>query len=57
MTVFGSCEGTLPPTVMRWAGMSSDEGGYDNGCLASMNDDGASFKEIADIIKVEYEEL
>jgi len=47
----------LPPSVMNWAGMFSCTGGpqgWQKESLASMNDKGKSFTEIADIIEKNY---
>lgn len=41
----------LPNEVMKWAGLASDNPKLDEGCAANYNDDGASFKEIADLIQ------
>jgi len=54
--------GLLPSTVEEWAGMKSSDGTLydadgDLTDLASINDDGSSFIEIADIIEDNYKEL
>lgn len=43
----------LPPTVLRWAGLKSENGdfGDDGNTLAELNDDGNTFKQIAKIIR------
>ena len=49
--------GTLPPEVREWAGLDRRNprvvppGGWDTWTLAGLNDDGASFDEIADVIE------
>lgn len=52
--------GTLPPRVKQWLGMKTPSGslpeslminGVACGSLASLNDRGASFKEIAEVIE------
>lgn len=53
----------LPPEVRRWAGMKTNNGGYDhngfeyNKALSADNDQGKSFSEIADIIEAHVYEL
>lgn len=46
---------TLPPKVQHWAGLTSDNPVIDTGTmnenLAAINDGGASFKRIADLIE------
>lgn len=47
----------LSPRVMEWAGLSSQTGIRPESLgvsLAVLNDDGSSFKEIADIIEAEF---
>lgn len=45
----------LPDSVKQWAEMDTDNGliynGKSHGCLSEMNDQGKSFKEIAEVIK------
>jgi hypothetical protein len=67
-TFLGASE-FLPREVEEWAGMTSDNGNcsisieqddddfvtYDN--LVEMNDDGRTFKEIAEVIKKNYKKL
>jgi hypothetical protein len=58
---------TLPEKVMMWAGMDSDEGflpsdhydyGYEGSqTLAELNDNGCPFREIADTIAKDWEEI
>ena len=56
-TVNGVQHTVLPPQVMEWAGLESDvpnvvmDDGGTRG-LASLNDDGASFAELAELIEV-----
>jgi len=49
--------GTLPPVVQEWLGLQSPDGlyfeGFEANSLASRNDYGAPFAEIADIIEGE----
>lgn len=48
----------LPKPVREWAGMETDDGSFDNDqCLASLNDGGFGFKEIADTIEQKWKEL
>lgn len=51
----------LPERVMRWSGVRTDGGSFRNDLLndtlASINDGGDSFKEIADIIEEKYKVL
>lgn len=63
---FDSNYGSLPYRVMRWAGMKSDDGSFDTDVpfnessadnLAYLNDNGAKFAEIADIIEDRVKEL
>lgn len=56
--------GVLPYEVRNWAGMKSDNGGFDMDhegyrtlCLSGMNDGGCTFEEIAEAIKENYTEL
>lgn len=45
-------DGLLPARVMKWAGLSRNYGiTYKKSTLDSLNDNGSSFKEIADIIE------
>jgi hypothetical protein len=50
-----SVQGTLPQDVQEWLDLRSDDGTYMDGTrfisLAEMNDNGATFDEIADIIE------
>jgi len=45
----------LPRKVQKWAALSTDDGAYFTtyftGSLTGLNDDGESFKEIADVIE------
>ena len=58
---YDSNPSTLPPRVMEWLGLSSEEGSFTDGVeadpfdssLAEMNDSGASFEEIAAAIEEE----
>ena len=47
----------LPEEVKRWLGLQDNAGGYYDGSLLCLNDNWSSFKEIADIIESEPEEL
>lgn len=48
----------LPTLVRQWIGLSDAEGDAGNGvCLAALNDEGASFAELADVIEREPEGL
>ena len=57
--LFDDNEAGLPDQVMKWSGISSDDGVLymDTQTLASMNDYGSDFNKIADIIEEEYKEL
>lgn len=60
ITVYGQgSEDVLPPSVQRWAGMRSAAGkrGIHSPSLITLNDNGASFAEIADIIDAEWSTL
>jgi hypothetical protein len=55
-------KGSLPAEVIEWAGMNSNDGSFVNdegelSDLASINDSGKSFAEIADIIAAYNDEL
>src|SRR5687767_2980139 len=57
----GSCD-ILPFSVMKWAGMKSEDGCFGNketgvAYLTEINDDGASFDKIADIIEKNWRKL
>ena len=64
---FAGKDATLPPSVMRWAGMRTDLGEIahhpcpDNAfallTLAKLNDTGSSFKQIAKVIEKNAEAL
>lgn len=64
---FDSFYSTLPPRVVKWAGMHSDEGDFDTpeilpddsigSTLVMLNDGGLDFEEIADIIEDRVAEL
>lgn len=41
----------LPPAVVEWAGLDSDDPETDGGSLAVLNDTGKTFAEIADLIE------
>lgn len=42
----------LPEKVIKWAGLSSENPQYDgDGTLSGLNDEGATFDEIADVIE------
>lgn len=48
----------LPCLIQKWAGMKNEVGQIDSDtCLASMNDNGASFEQIADFIEKNWEKL
>ncbi len=47
----------LPREVMRWSDMKSNNGIFKGDDLASLNDSGITFNEIADIIEEHWEEL
>lgn len=47
----------LPPVVREWAGMKSDNGKIFGDNLVDLNDSGASFVEIADVIAKNVEVL
>lgn len=54
------CRHTLPTDVMKWAGMTYDDGEIkdsENLCLAEMNDNGNSFNNIADTIEADWKYL
>lgn len=48
---------SLPVDVRDWLGLADIDGAFADGCLADINDDGASFEQIADIIESEPEGL
>jgi hypothetical protein len=59
---FSATATDLPPSVAQWAGMSSLDGAYSKSHkrvfnLAALNDKGATFKEIADVIENKCDEL
>lgn len=56
---YGSAHDTayLPTEVMEWAGLREDNGGFEDGVLAELNDDGKKFKTIANIIESKPEGL
>src|SRR6266404_6801465 len=52
------CEGQLPSTVVKWAGLKTDDGFFGtnrktdaNKELATLNDEGRSFKQLANLIE------
>jgi len=48
----------LPDSVMNWAGMKTTDGSISKDiCLASLNDQGMEFEQIADVIENEWEGL
>ncbi len=52
----------LPFDIMKWSGIKQNEGHfkYKNGkstCLSTLNDNGKSFKAIADVIEKNWKEL
>ncbi len=48
-------EGFLPNEVLTWSGINTAEGQYNiSNCLTVDNDNGKSFKEIADIIEKHF---
>ena len=63
VTFYGGCHEILPAEVVEWAGIGSHIGNYLDAysdhefSLAELNDGGHSFKELADIIESEYEQL
>lgn len=50
-------DGVLPPSVQKWAGLTSCDGTFEHTDLTSLNDDGKSFKTIADIIVKHQKQL
>ncbi len=48
--------GTLPPQVMRWAGIEHTNNSLNTskGSLMTLNDDGMPFDQIAELIESEY---
>ena len=50
-------DGLLPNEVMKWAGMSSDNGYYNGSCLSGDNDCGANFNQIAITIEEQWKKL
>ena len=56
---YDSCGSILPYVVQQWLGLGATTGVFDRGnkSLASQNDSGKSFAEIADIIESEPEGL
>ncbi len=51
VVTFDSCCSTLPKKVMAWLGLQTDCGAYECTALSQINDAGASFARIADIIE------
>jgi len=49
--------GRPPKEVMEWLGLRDRAGAYDTGSLAALNDNGAVFSQIADVIESEPDEL
>ena len=47
----------LPNKVRSWLGLTNRDGDFKGGSLASLNDRGSSFKEIADVIESEPDGL
>jgi len=47
-------EGTLPPAVMDWAELDSDNPEIQGDSLAELNDGGKSFAHIADLIELNF---
>lgn len=41
----------LPPTVQAWLGLGNEKGTFEGGCLSEENDRGATFSEIAELIR------
>lgn len=59
---FSSRDVALPASVIRWAGMDSDDGSFKDHrgyrtSLATLNDDGDSFKKIAEVIEEQIKKL
>lgn len=59
---FSGRDVSLPGSVVRWAGMDSDDGSFKDHrgyrtSLATLNDDGDSFKKIAEVIESRIREL
>ena len=54
---FNGFSNSLPPIVQKWAGLGSSFGTYQFSILSNMNDEGASFPVIADIIEQNIENL
>lgn len=64
---FDTFYATLPPRVVKWAGMASDEGVFETTemlpdatfgeSLVQLNDGGLNFEEIADAIEARIDEL
>jgi len=64
---YDSSDALLPDSVMKWAGLRSDDGklfgsgdgfyGNENDTLAARNDGGASFAEIAELIDTNVDAL
>lgn len=44
----------LPKVVMSWSGIETEMGSFDGTSLASLNDNGKSFAEIADIVEEKF---
>jgi hypothetical protein len=58
--VYGYADGVLPRSVKQWLGLATADGGfltYDRTSLARMNDAGAPFEDIADVIEREPDGL
>lgn len=56
---YDSIEVILPDSVMKWAGIATDNDSLHAGtkALSAYNDSGYSFEQIADIIEKHWEEL
>lgn len=56
-TLFNSSWAYLPPEVQNWLGLKNDRASFNLTGLATMNDAGYSFEEIADKIEEKASEL
>jgi len=56
-TWFLGCGASVPVEVRQWSGLKTSYGTLGNRTLAEMNDDGATFAEIADLIEQHADEL
>jgi hypothetical protein len=57
-SLYDGCSAYPPESVLNWAGLKNNEGNFGEiNSLAEMNDQGASFREISDIIENNWRKL